>query len=190
MESRINKRLYLVIPIEREDGSLIYTHSAPLKREVFDQNAIVLAKTFAAIHQEGLGAIAGPRVAFIFLKKIAEQMGNWEEIEKTLVEEIRRLTNVMVPGDRGWETLPYREALQKNIISPDDAAEVDNAVTFFIVASAMHRRAILEPILRGAATLWGGEIVSLNSTEYANSLPMLTETVNTGEKTKPLQVPS
>ena len=74
---KIDKKLNLVIPIETDDGTL-YVHSMPIRREIFDTYFLVLSKTFAAIHGEGLGEIAGPRVAALILKKIAMDTGMWE----------------------------------------------------------------------------------------------------------------
>ena len=59
----INRKLNLVIPIERADGSQIFTHSTPISAEVFDKYFLVIAKTFSAIYSEGLGPLGGPRVA-------------------------------------------------------------------------------------------------------------------------------
>jgi len=189
---KIDKKLNLVIPIETDDGTL-YVHSMPIRREIFDTYFLVLSKTFAAIHGEGLGEIAGPRVAALILKKIAMDTGMWEGemgVQRGLINEIHRQTNVLVLGDKGWQTVPYDEAISKQLISADDAVEVENAITFFIVSSAMHRRAMVKKMVEGAAVLWGGQISSLNCTEFASSLPTSTETVNSGETAKPLSVPS
>jgi len=190
---KINKKLNLVIPVETDNGGTLYVHSTPISREVFDTYFLVLSKTFAAIHGEGLGMIAGPRVAALILKKISTDMGIWEGetgVQRGLVNEMHRLTNVLVLGERGWETVPYDEAITKELITQDDAAEVDNAVTFFIVSSAMHKRVMVEAMVAGAARLWGGQTSSLNCTEYASSLPTSIVTGNSGVTAKPLSVPS
>lgn len=189
----ISRKLNLVIPIEGDDGNIVaYVHSAPISREVFETYFLPVSKTFSAIYAEGLGSVAGPRVAAMMLKRIATDLGQWDGpagVERGLVAEIRRLTNVLAPGDRGWETLPYDEAMKRGILSSDDAAEVDNAVTFFTVASAMHRRSELRPILDGAGRLWGAQTSSLNSTEFAASLPISKPDANSGEKMVVSSVP-
>lgn len=187
---KISKKLNIVIPVESEDGSKIYVHSTPVSREVFEEHFLILSKTFAAIHGEGLGILGGPRVAMLILKKLAAELGDPEAVQKGLINEIFRITNVVLLTDKGWDTMPYEAAVSRSLITPEDAGEVENALAFFIVSSAMHRRDMLKAILPGAATLWGAELTSLNSTEFMNSLRTSTVIENTGETVKPLSVPS
>ena len=180
---KIDRKLNLVIPIDRDDGSRIYVHSTPISLAVFEAHYLVMAKTFAAIYNEGLGVTAGPRVAAMTMKKIAENLGVWAGeggVESSLVNEMKRLTNVLAPGANGWETLPYGEAVKRGIIDEDEASEVENALAFFTIAYRLHRKTEREAILNGASRLWGGEISSLGFTEFKASLPTSTPTVNTG----------
>ena len=193
---KIDAKLNLVIPIygdpqimndpktgkEAEiDTIKAYVHATPISREVFEANFVVISKTFSAIYGEGLGAIAGPRVARMMLKKVAEDLGMWDEVQGGLVAEMRRLANYIGPGQNGWETLPLEIAVQRQLIDGDDAAEVENAVAFFTVVSAMHRRNALRATLAGAASLWSAQITSLNCTDFAASLKTSTEAVNSSE---------
>lgn len=191
---KINRKLNLVIPVDRGDEGTIYVHSTPISREVFERYFLVISKTFAAIYTEGLGIAAGPRVASLLLRKVAEDMGGtderaraaaWEDVQNGLMAEIKRLTNVVVSGHGGWTTLPFQEAVDRKMLDPDDASEVENALAFFTVASAMHKKSELPTILTGAASLWGGQIVSSNSTEFAASLPISTPDGNSGAKATP-----
>lgn len=181
---KLDRRLNLVIPVERGDGTTVYAHSAPISADIFDTYFLPIAKTFSAIYAEGLGPIAGPRVADKVLRKVAQEMGIWDTpggVQHGLVAEIRRLTNVLLPGKNGWELLPYEDALKQKTIDQDDAHEIEAALTFFMVASAMHRRADLEAILNGAMNLWGARTELLSCTEFLNSLRTLSEVGNTGE---------
>jgi hypothetical protein len=58
--------------------------------------------------------MSGPRVAAMILKDKAIELGVWdgpEGVERGLIQEIRRLANVFVPTDKGWETIPINEAV-------------------------------------------------------------------------------
>jgi hypothetical protein len=180
---RIDKRLNLVIPVERADGAMIYVHSTPISVEVFDTYFLVIAKTFGAIYSEGLGVIAGPRVADKLLRKVAQDMGAWEGaggVRDGLVAEMRRLSNVLSPGAQGWEMLPFDDAKARGVIDAADAAEIEAAITFFTVASAMHRRTDQADILGSAMSLWGARIESLSCTELMNSLRTSTVAASSG----------
>ena len=63
----IDKRLNLVVPIDRDDGTILYVHSTPLPRPVFERYVRVIAKTFAEIVTGGYSAAAGPRIAALLL---------------------------------------------------------------------------------------------------------------------------
>ena len=186
---KIDKNLNLVIPIYGDDDSTVraYVHSTPIAREVFEKYFMTIAQTFASIYGGGLGQLGGPPVAMLLLKQQAEKANAWdgpEGINAGLVEEIRRMTSVIVPGEpgKGWQPLPLQVAVDRGFLNPDDKAEVENAIVFFIVVSAMHNRAVRRPILEGAVDLWGAQISSLNSSAFAASLATSTATGNSGEK--------
>lgn len=179
---RIDQQLNLIIPIERE-GHEIFVHSSPLSREVFEAHWLVISKTFATINAEGLSVIAGPRVAGLALKEVAKSMGIWEGaqgVERTLLAEIVRLSNVVQPGDGGWTTMPMAAALAAGTFSAREQAEVVGAIVFFMVASAMHQKKVLEAMLVSVGDLWGTRTTLSNATDFAASLPTSTGIGNTG----------
>lgn len=187
---RIDRNLNIVVPIDAENGT-IYVHSTPVSRDVFKQYYLPISKAFSAIYQEGLSVVAGPRVAAMMLETVSRSLPSpsgqgsaWDGrdgVENGLLDEIRRLSNVVMPGDSGWTTLPLDDAIRQKLLSQDDLDEVEGILVFFICASAMHLRRELPSILGGLTKMWGGQIVSSNSTEFANSLPMSTATDNSGE---------
>ena len=188
---RIDERLNLIIPIEYAGGTA-YAHAMPLSREVFETHFFILSKTFAAIYAEGLSHIAGPRVAALLMKRIAVAAKIWDGpsgVEQSLVAEMRRLTSVILPTSAGWETVPYHEVVERGLIDADDISEVENALTFFIVASAMHQRKELPTILGGAARIWGAQISSLSITAFAASLPTSKETGSSGATDQAPSIP-
>lgn len=187
---KINKALRLVIPIESDDGSTVHVFASSISREIFEQFFVVISKAFSQIYNEGLGVTAGPRVAAMMIRKVAEDMGETDNVEKGLINEILRLANVVVPGEQGWDTLPFHEAIAKGSIGKEEAGEIENALSFFSLASAMHRRTEREAILKGAVALWGGQITSSDLTEFIRGLPTSTKDANSGETKKESSVPS
>jgi len=188
---KINRKLNLVMPVDRDDGSTIWVHSTPISREVFNTYFLVVSKAFSAMYAEGLSHIAGPRVAGHLLKKVAVSMGVWDGpggVQNGLVAEIRRLTNVLVPSERGWQSMPFQDVFDKKLIDEDDLEEVDNALAFFMVVSLVHKRRDLPTVLE-ALTLWGAQTSSLGCMEYMGSLPTSTPEDNTGGKTPASSLP-
>lgn len=183
---RIDETLNLIIPVPRGTHE-IFVHVAPLSRQVFEAHWLVLGKTFAVINAEGLSVIAGPRLAALALKDVAKGMQVWdgpEGVERSLVAEMARLSNVVQPGDNGWASLPLTVAVQQGVFSEREKSEVMGAVVFFTVLSAMHRPKSLAALLRSTGDLWGTQTTSFNSTDFAASLPISTAAANTGA-TKP-----
>ena len=181
---KIDKAMRLVIPVEQDDGGTIYIHAAAISRVVFEQFFLVISKTFSQIYNEGLGVTSGPRVAALMMRKVAEDMGVKDDVERGLINEMKRLANVVaLNGDKGWETFPFEEAVRRILISDEEVSEVENALAFFSLASVMHKRTDREAILRGASSLWGGQITSSELTEFLRSLPTSTAIASSGETT-------
>lgn len=177
MTPTLNRKLNLVIEVEQGDKTL-FVHSTPIAREVFDTFFLVIAKTFAEIYEQGLGIKAGPKVAAKLLQKVATELGNWDStdanavtVKNGLVAEIKRLTNVFVPADKGWTLLPLEDAVRDGVIDVEDADDIENMLVFFTVISLMHKKGVREVILGGALTMWGGRLESSSCTEYRDSLP-------------------
>lgn len=209
---RIDRKLNLVIPLydaevvrmdEKTGKPLIgadgkavtflpvrmHVHSTPISREVFEANFLLISKTFAAIYNGGLGFTVGPRVAALQLAKTAADSGE-PESALALMNEVRRLSNVIAPGPQGWTAVPLQTVLDEKLIDGDERSEVENAIVFFTVASAVHRKTEIASVLEGACQLWGGRTESLNSTEFAASLPTSMPAATTGETAKPSSIPS
>jgi hypothetical protein len=181
---KINQKLHLIIPVHTQTG-IVNIHSTPLSREAFEQNYLVLSKTFAAIYGEGLGFVAGPRVALLLLRDIAKRMGDLTaaSVELGIISEMRRLTNAVLPSG---EAVPFQEIVDKTMLDEEDLAEVENAIAFFTVASAIHKREELKEMLDGASRIWGGQVSYLSFTDYLASLKTSTKDATSGVKAPPL----
>src|ERR1017187_2795821 len=112
----ISKSLNLVCPVETEGGT-IYIHSTPIRKETFKEYFLILSKTLNQLYAEGVSQITGPRIAALMLKKIAEEDGTWETVGKRigikdgLMNEIKRLSNVVLATEQGWKTIPVADAI-------------------------------------------------------------------------------
>lgn len=191
----INRKLNLVQTIETDNGS-VYLHSTPISREVWENYFLILSKTYSQLFAQGLHQISGPVVAGLMLKRLAQLDGVWDGsagVEKGLLPEIRRLTNVVVATGAGWQTLPIDTALARGVIDQETMREAEGAIVFFICASAVlsgpQARKKLTIMRDMTEALWGAQHTSLDVTEWADSLPTSTPDDNTGAKTPALLVP-
>lgn len=168
----------------------------PIGRDVWENYFLVLSKTYAALLSEGLNVIAGPPIAKMMLKRVAVLSGLWEGpdgVEQGLLEEIRRLTNVVLPNGAGWETIPFDEAVRRDIIDPDALADAEGAIVFFTCVSAVLRgpasQEKLQILMSGLKSIWGVQTTFLDVTAYAASLPTSTPGENSTEKRHRSSVP-
>jgi hypothetical protein len=187
---KLDKKLNIVIPIDSG-----WVHATPISYPVFEKYFMPISKAFSRVFQEGLGTVAGPRVAYLLLRKVSEDLGIWETpegdgVKQGLMNEIIRLSNVIVIGDKGYETHTLYDALKDGILGEEEKSEVLNALVFFTLVSSMHKKAMLDLMLLGMTKFWGGLTTSLDSTAYLASLPMLTQAGSSGEKVIASHIPS
>ena len=188
----IKKSLNLVIPIDREEGGQIFVHSTPISREIFENYFLVISKTYADIIDHRLGVLSGPRVAYLMLRQISKDMGVWDGesgVYAGLVNEIVRLSNVLIPGSNGWKTVPLHTAIMQQLIDEDTISQIQGELIFFMCVSKVSRADQAKTIMEAAAALLGLQITSLDCTEYKTSLPTLTEIESSGETAITLSVP-
>lgn len=185
----INRKLNLVLPLERDDGATWYIHATPISYQVFKDHYFVIAKAFSLIYSEGLHIAGGPRIAAMLVRSVAKELGIEEKVEQGLMAEIKRLANVCKPGPQGWETIPLEEAISKKLLDERDVDEIEGVLCFFTLASSMHLKKELPQILSTMAGLWGGLIVSSTLTEYVTSLRTSTKDESTGETANLLSIP-
>jgi hypothetical protein len=187
MAISINKKLNLVLPLETDNGK-IWIHSVPISREVFESNYLLLVRTLSDLYANGIGPSFAPRVARLRLKDTAKEMNDQEDISANLMNEIHRLTNALMPSNGQWQTIPFIEVINRKLIDDQTIAEVENAIVYFTVASAVHLRNELQMAYQGLKNSWNAQTTLLNVTEYGNSLVTSTTKENIGEKVAPLHV--
>jgi len=175
---KINRALNLVIPVELENG-MAYVHSTPIAKVVFEEYYLVISKTFTRIFSEGLGAVGGARIAHLMLKEVA---GNdWDRVQKGLINEIYRLSNVMAIGKNGWQSLPLQTAVDKGIISDDDLSDILGELVFFMCVSSVNKKSQIEDMMSAVNGLWGSLTTQLDCTAFMSSLPTSTVEDSIGE---------
>lgn len=184
---KIDRKLNIVIPVETESKGLIYVHSTPISRDVFEQFYLELGKVFSqcfdAINQAHL-ALTAPQLAYPALKTMSIKAGNWEDVKKGLINEIIRLTNITFIGEKGWESIPLDLAIKREILDEDEESEVLSALTFFTAICRVAPKDLRMSFLEMAGSLRSWEFTSLDSTEYLNGLTIPVKAVTTGKKAK------
>lgn len=186
---KIDRALNIVVPIDTDDGRL-YVHSTPISHSLFEEHFLVLSKAYATIFTGGLGVMSGPRVAHLMLRKYAQELGVEREVNFGLINEIVRLSNVSVPTENGYKSMPLQSVIDGKKLDEKSLSEVLGALVFFTLVSVINTREQASGILEVSAGLWGAQISSLDSTAFTHSLQTLTEVENTGEPVKPSSVPS
>lgn len=187
---KIARNMNFVLPVETEMGAG-YVHSVPISREVYRQHFYILGKTFAAIFSEGLGVVAGPRVAYLMLEKICKDLGVWdnaEGVKNTLVTEIIRLSNLVYPVEgKGWDTVPLDVAIGRDVIDPDEAT---GELVFFTCISSINKPPQAKAVMEQVAGVWGSAITSLSLTDWIASLQISTPVASSGAMESTLSVTS
>lgn len=182
-EVALNKKLNIAIPIETESSGKIWAHSVPISYEVFDSNWLLLTKTLSNLYSNGIGPAMAPRIAARMLKDTAKEIDEKNDISINLMQEIYRLTNILMPNANGsgWRTMPFIEVKNRKMIDDQSISEVENAIIYFIVASALHLRSELPMAYQGLKSIWNAQTTSLNVTEFGNSLMTSTPGETIGE---------
>ena len=181
---RINRKLNLVIPVIREDDdgkpqTAMHVHATPLHHEAFEANWYLLAQVFDGILGDGgVGRTAGPRVAGLMLRRIADAA---KVDAGPLIAEMQRRATVLVPGADGYDHLPLHDAAAQGVLDEDELSEIEGALVFFMVGSALLKKGDT-PMMWAGLRLWDGASSPLSATEYAISLKTSTEAATTGAR--------
>ena len=178
------------MPIQTTNNGTVYVHSVSIGRSVFEQFYLELGKVFSqcfdSVNQAHL-ALSAPQLAYPALKSMAIKAGNWEGaggVKFGLVNEIIRLTNVVIAGENGWETIPFGTAVTRGLLDEDDESEALSSLIFFTAISKVAPKDLKNSFLEMAGSLRNWELSSLDSMEYMSGLPILTKKESTGKKVK------
>ncbi|GLH24096.1 TPA: hypothetical protein QCI16_003061 [Enterobacter ludwigii] len=192
---KIARNMNLVLPVQTEMGSA-YIHASPISKEVYREHFFILGKVFSAIFSEGLGVVAGPRVAYLMLERIClgTKSGDpniWDGengVRNTLVNEIIRLSNLVYPlKDKGWDTKPLEVALEREIVDLDD---VIGELVFFTCVSSINKPAQASGVMEAVSGMWNSQTSSLSLTDWMRSLPTSKPGDSSGETVNTLSATS
>jgi hypothetical protein len=182
----IDRALNLVQSFDTNIGT-VHVHSMPISHEVWRNYFLILSKTYNQTFEQGLGINVGPSVASMLLERIAKLDHVWEGddgVERGLMAEIRRLTNVIIPTAKGWETIPYESARDRILFDAESIDDMEGTIVFFISASAVLRGSRMKQrrmtVLGFLEALPGVLTTSLDCTGYLASLPISMPVENTG----------
>jgi hypothetical protein len=168
-------------------------HVAPILNETFKTYYAPISRTYTELFTGGGGDITGPRVAAFALEEHAKKLGTWDGkdgVKHGLMEEIKRLSNVVMLTEDGWKTLPYADAVRMNVFTPDDFQEVEHVLCFFTVVSAMVPKAQQKGHLDFMAQFWSVRPEPLDFTGFVAGLKTSNEVESTGEKVTLSSIPS
>ncbi|THD41920.1 hypothetical protein ERD95_23265 [Enterobacteriaceae bacterium ML5] len=178
---KISRSMNLIVPVETDAGTA-YIHSMPISKEIYREHFFILGKTFSAIFSEGLGAMAGPRVAYLMLEKLSKEGDIWEGpqgVKNTLVNEIIRLSNLVYPVEgKGWDSKPLDVAIDSGVVEIDD---VISELVFFTCVCAINKPDQATPLMSVVSGLWNSAITSLSLTAWIASLPISKPPASSGE---------
>ena len=192
---QIDKSLNLVVPVDSENGT-VYCHSSPIRKETFKEHFLILSKTLNRLYSEGVSQLTGPRVAALMLEKIAKEDGIWESedgrigVKDSLLNEIRRLTNVICATSDGWKSIPLMDAAKAGKLTESDVEEAEGYIVFFTCISHLHKKKEVEAFLKPMETLWGTQSTSLSVMEYAASLQTSKQEETSLPEQKPVDMPT
>lgn len=192
-ELKLNRKLNFVIEVETDSGASAWVHVAPILNETFKTYYAPISRAYTELFTGGGGDITGPRVAAFVLEKHAKDLGLWDGpngVRHGLIEEIRRLSNVVMLTDDGWQTLPYAEAIKHKKFTPEDFQEVEHVLVFFTLVSAMVPKNQQRGHLEFMSNFWSVRPEPLDFTGFAAGLKMSKEDVNSGEKAIVSSIPS
>lgn len=187
---KISRNLNLIIPVRTEKGNG-WIHATPISKEVFKEHFFILSKTFSAIFSEGLGVVAGPRIACLMLERISSDMNIWDGekgVRNTLVNEIIRLANLVYPVEgKGYDTIPLDMALERGIVEFDDVA---GELVFFTCVSSINTPEQTEQMMLAVSGMWNSRTSSLSLTDWIASLPTLKPVASSGATASTLSATS
>lgn len=191
---RIDKRLRLVLEVERDDGSLVHVHHEPVANDLLERHYLFLSQALIRLYEAGMAPQAAVRLTHRSMQELLAPPphvdptkpppeSRFKGVEQSLLAEMWRLTNLLVPSERGWVEVPFYDAMQESSdhLSHKDVEEVKNYIAYFTAASWFHNRREskgLHALLAEA----GGLTTSSTFTEYKNSLPTLKPAANSGVK--------
>jgi hypothetical protein len=179
-EFKIDKKLNIVLEVEQEDKSIIYVHSSPIARPVYEMHYMFLAEVVNELYTRLRNPLMAARVCHLTMKEISDSDSKYNKVPETLFADVWRLTNVVLPSPEGWKPMPFYDVMQRQLLSDEDLEEVKSFILFFTAASWVHGRKERTGLYQ-FLTASGVQTTSLPFMEFVRSLPTSTPAENSGE---------
>lgn len=181
---KIDAALNFVIPLfhdENDDAPYAYVCATPLSQAAFEANFRVLVRTFKLVADEGGSA---NRFARLYMRDAALSLtgpdGNADQICAPVLNEIGRLSSVVLSTKNGWESIPLQQAIDAKLLDEGDAGEAISACVFFTLALRAAPKTLTRGFTESGLRTWSAQSSSLSPTEWIASLRTSTETANSG----------
>lgn len=179
----IDRKLNLVIPLERESGVCPHVHSTPITYEVFRTYYRVISRAMCQMMADGTIGM-GDRIILPALEDVAKEMGRWDGpggVENGLLAEIERRTNVYAPeGHGGWQLVPFAVAVKQGTITQAERDRIFGSIVFFSLSSEAFPSDKAQMLTNAVAQTLNGHATFCDCTEYRSSLPISTPDASTG----------
>lgn len=179
MQSKIDKKLNIVLEVEQEDKSVIHVHSTPVSRATYEMHFMFFAEIINELYDRLRNPIMAARVCHLAMKEKASKDERYASVPETLFADVWRLTSVVLPSPEGWKPMPFYDVMQRQLMNEDDIEEVKSFVLFFTSASWVHGRKERSGLYQ-FLTASGVRTTALPFMEYVRSLPTLKPAENSG----------
>lgn len=173
---QITDSLNLALPF----GNGLTAYHSSISRPIYEEHYAVLHAALAAMGRKGVHYLraSGPSIANLVLKdegkRDAAERGE-EDRTHALIGEIKRLTNVLVPGPSGYDLLPVDTAISMGKLDEEDWGELEAAIVFFTCLVQTAKKSDRTMVAASVASTVDGSITSLAPMEFAASLQKSTK---------------
>jgi hypothetical protein len=181
---KIDAALNFVIPCfhdEADKDPYAYVHCRPISAAAFDMSYRLLIRTFNTMMDEGPVA---SRFADKFLRDAATALagpgGDGAALSAPLLNEIGRLSTVILSTPQGWQTVPLQQASDAKMLDEGDVEAAVNSALFFSCVWHISPKKNRAGFLQTGNALWSAVTSPLQPTEWIASLPTSTATASSG----------
>lgn len=182
---KVNAALNFVVPLYHDEADAdpyAYVHATPIATSVFEANFRLLIRTYQTMMEEGPTAM---KFARLFMRDAAAALvgpnGNADAYAAPLVNEISRLSHVMVGTPKGWESVPLQQAISSGLLDDGDGDAAMGAVICFLAVWHVSPKQPRQAFLETATQIWGAVLSPLQPSEWIASLPTSIGGVTSGQ---------
>lgn len=163
-------------------------YHVPLSRDLYDVYYDVIASAAGKLFAKGgyYQVVAAPRIAARVLRDEGDRpdpdTGEARKRGTALLQELQRLTTILVHDDTGWHEMPVAAALARKAIDAEDWDDCEAEIVFFTCHYWMSSRTRRSAVVDAVASAVGASATSLTPTAYCASLTTSTADVPTRQE--------